>query len=83
MGLLSEGYLRLRFGGLIFRRAYFWGSLLSEFYGISPDCYEAAGEDKQSKTAMKKHSEFSQGNRTSSKRTGGSRSRYAQCEAYK
>ena len=42
-GLLSEGYLRLRFGGLIFGRAYlfiylfiyFWGveGLLSEFYG--------------------------------------------------
>ena len=24
-GLLSEGFLRLRFGGLIFRRAYFGG----------------------------------------------------------
>ena len=23
-GLLSEGYLRLRFGGLIFGRAYYW-----------------------------------------------------------
>ena len=23
-GLLLEGFLRLRFGGLIFRRAYFW-----------------------------------------------------------
>ena len=35
-GLLSEGYLRLRFGGLIFWRAYFWEGfiLLSEFYGI-------------------------------------------------
>ena len=35
-GLLSEGYLLLRFGGLIFRRAYFGGGdgLLSEFYGI-------------------------------------------------
>ena len=33
-GLLSEGYLRLRFGGLIFGRAYFWVGLLSEFYGI-------------------------------------------------
>ena len=33
-GLLSEGYLRLRFGGLIFGRAYFWEGLLSEFYGI-------------------------------------------------
>ena len=32
-GLLSEGYLRLRFGGLIFGRAYFWEGLLSEFYG--------------------------------------------------
>ena len=35
-GLLSEGFLRLRFGGLIFGRAYFLGGLhvLSEFYGI-------------------------------------------------
>ena len=30
-GLLSEGYLRLRFGRHIFGRAYFWRSLLSEF----------------------------------------------------
>ena len=34
-GLLSEGYLLLRFGGLIFGRAYFLGGLLSEFYSIS------------------------------------------------
>ena len=33
-GLLSEGYLRLKFGGLIFRRAFLGGGLLSEFYGI-------------------------------------------------
>ena len=33
-GLLSEGYLRLRFGGLIFGKAYFCECLLSEFYGI-------------------------------------------------
>ena len=26
--------LRLKFGGLIFGRAYFWRGLLSEFYGI-------------------------------------------------
>ena len=32
--LLSEVFLRLRFGGLIFGRSYFWGSLLSELYGI-------------------------------------------------
>ena len=35
-GLLLQGYLRLRFGGLIFGRAsFFWGEggLLSEFYG--------------------------------------------------
>ena len=32
-GLLSEGYLRLRFGRLILGRAYFWDGL-SEFYGI-------------------------------------------------
>ena len=34
-GLSSEGYLHLRFRGLIFGRAYFGGGLLSEFYGIS------------------------------------------------
>ena len=36
-GLLSEGYLLMRFGGgggLIFRRAYFCGGLLSECYGM-------------------------------------------------
>ena len=33
-GLLSKGFLRLRFGGLIFRRAYFGGGLLSEYYGM-------------------------------------------------
>ena len=31
-GLLSEGFLCLRFEGFIFRGAYFWGGL-SEFYG--------------------------------------------------
>ena len=30
-GLLSEGYLRLRCGGLIFRRAYFWGAYYQNF----------------------------------------------------
>ena len=30
--LLSEGYLRLRLEGLIFRRTYFQEGLLSEFY---------------------------------------------------
>ena len=34
-GLLSEGYLCLKFGGLIFGRAYFGEGLLSEFYGSS------------------------------------------------
>ena len=33
-GLLLEGYLCLRFEGLIFGRAYFWGGLLSEFYDM-------------------------------------------------
>ena len=38
-GLLWDGYLRLRFGALIFGRAYFWGGGgwgggLSEFYGM-------------------------------------------------
>ena len=32
-GLLSERFLRLRFGGRIFGRAYFWGGLIIEFYG--------------------------------------------------
>ena len=30
-GLLSEGFLRLRFGELIFRRAYFWGAYYRNF----------------------------------------------------
>ena len=30
-GLLSEGFLRLRFGGLIFGRAYFWGAYYRNF----------------------------------------------------
>ena len=30
-GLLSEGYLHLRFGGLIFGRAYFWGAYYRNF----------------------------------------------------
>ena len=39
-GLLSEGYLHLRFRGLIFRRAYFFfggggGRLLAKFYDMS------------------------------------------------
>ena len=32
-GVLLEGFLHLRFEGLILWRAYFWGYLLSEFYG--------------------------------------------------
>ena len=31
-GLLAEGFMGLRFGGLNFERAYFWRGL-SEFYG--------------------------------------------------
>ena len=34
-GDLTEGFLRYRFGGLIFRGAYTWRSLFSEVYGIS------------------------------------------------
>ena len=30
-----EGFLRYRFGGLIFGGAYTWMGLFSEFYGIS------------------------------------------------
>ena len=33
-GDLTEGFLRYRFGGLIFGRAYTWRGLFSEFYGI-------------------------------------------------
>ena len=32
-GDLTEGFLRYRFGGLIFGGAYTWRSLFSEFYG--------------------------------------------------
>ena len=31
MGLLSEGYLRLRFEGFIFGRAYIWGAYYRNF----------------------------------------------------
>ena len=33
-GDLTEGFLRYRFGGLIFGGAYTWRGLLSEFYGM-------------------------------------------------
>ena len=33
-GDLTEGFLRYRFGGLIFGGAYIWRGLFSEFYGI-------------------------------------------------
>ena len=32
-GDLTEGFLRYDFGGLIFRGAYTWRGLFSEFYG--------------------------------------------------
>ena len=35
-GNLTKGFLRYRFGGLIFGGAYTWRGLFSEFYGI-PD----------------------------------------------
>ena len=31
---IEEGFLRYRFGGLIFAGAYTWRGLFSEFYGI-------------------------------------------------
>ena len=34
MGLYSEGYLCLKFWGLIFGRVYFWRGLSLEFYGM-------------------------------------------------
>ena len=33
-GHLTDGFLRYRFGGLIFGGAYTWRGLFSEFYGI-------------------------------------------------
>ena len=33
-GYLTEGFLRYRFGGLIFRGACTWRGLFSKFYGI-------------------------------------------------
>ena len=33
-GDFTEGFLRYRFGGIIFGGAYTWRGLLSEFYGI-------------------------------------------------
>ena len=38
-GDLTEGFLRHRFGGLIFGGAYTWRGLFSEFYGISCQYY--------------------------------------------
>ena len=35
-GDLTEGFLRYRFGGLIFVGAYTWRGLFLEFYGICP-----------------------------------------------
>ena len=40
--LLSKGFLRLRFGGLIFGRAYFWRGISSEFYGMLMLCRKVA-----------------------------------------
>ena len=34
-GDLAEGFLRYRFGGLIFGGAFTWRGLFSEFYGIT------------------------------------------------
>ena len=34
-GDLTEGFLRYEFGGLIFRGAYTWRGLFSEFHGIN------------------------------------------------
>ena len=34
-GDLTEGFLRYKFGGLLFGGAYTWRGLFSEFYGIS------------------------------------------------
>ena len=36
-GDLTEGFLRYRFGGLIFGGAYTWRGLFSEFYGNQSD----------------------------------------------
>ena len=41
-GDLTEGFLRYRFGGLIFGGAYTWRGLFSEFHGI---CYMTELED--------------------------------------
>ena len=43
-----EGFLRYRFGGLIFEGAYTWRGLFSEFYGISyPKINIAIREDQK------------------------------------
>ena len=36
-GDLTEGFLLYEFGGLIFREAYTWWGLFSEFYGMDTD----------------------------------------------
>ena len=38
-GDLTEGFLRYRFGGLIFGGAYTWRGLFWEFYGIEGSSY--------------------------------------------
>ena len=38
-GDLTEGFLRHRFGGLIFGGASTWRGLFSEFYGMSPSFF--------------------------------------------
>ena len=41
-GDLTEGFLRYRFGGLIFGGAYTWRGLFLEFYGIRSDSVNIA-----------------------------------------
>ena len=52
MGLLSEGYLRLRFGGLIFGRAYFFGGLIIgilRYYKIPPPPHPKKKKERKKK----------------------------------
>ena len=47
-GNLTEGFLRYRFGGLIFGGAYTWRGLFSEFYGICLIFFEVVSNVKGS-----------------------------------
>ena len=42
-GVLLEGYLRLRFGGFIYWKAYFWGLIIGILRNVSADVNDGNG----------------------------------------